>query len=304
MLLTCYKIRKRKISGSRNTGCRVKSRIQLTFDVFVISLPLCINGIFTSILSTASALILPRRLVAAGFSYADALSAIGKFNGMALNISGLPFIIISSMLTVLVPELSLNISRRDFWSAEERITQVLKISCAIGISTSIVCLALPDVLGQLFYNRNDLAEMIKFSVPINLLTFVSSPTFGILNALGKQNILLKNSIIISVESLLLIFVLVGIPALNIYGYGISIIITAITALVLNIKEIKKICEIKINPQDIITLIMTGIIAYLASTVTARLMDGAAPALLTASIVVTSFGTVLGLNSLSAKLKAL
>ena len=303
LLLICYKVRKRRISGILNAGCRVKSRIQLAFDVFVISIPLSLNGVCSSILSTASTLVLPRRLVAAGFSHSDALSLIGRFNGMALNISGLPYIIIGSMLTVLVPELSLNISRKDYWSAEERIAQVLKISCAIGISTSVVCLVLPDVLGQLFYRRNDLADMIRFSVPINLISFVASPTFGMLNALGKQNILLKNSIIVSLEELSLIFVLAGIPALNIYGYGLAAILTSFTALVINIREIKKICEFKIELQDVITLILTGIVAYLASGIAVGLMGGAAPALLAAAVVVVSFGSVLGLNSLAIKLKA-
>ena len=112
--------------------------------MLVISVPLCLNGIVSSVISTVSALILPRRLMAAGFSYRDALALTGRFGGMALNISTLPFIIITSMLTVLVPDMSLNISKKDYWSAEERIAQVLRISCIIGISTSIVCFIIPD----------------------------------------------------------------------------------------------------------------------------------------------------------------
>src|SRR5690606_20669111 len=119
----------------------------------------------------------------------------------------------------------------------------------IGISTSIVCFIIPRTLGWVFYQRNDLAALIRFSAPICLMTFVSSPTFGILNALGKQNILLRNSLINSLQSLVLTTALAGIPALNIYGCGISIIITSATSLVLNIREIRKVCEIKIGLQD-------------------------------------------------------
>lgn len=300
LLFICYKIQKSVISG--NSG-REKSRIQLLFDVFVISAPLCLNGILSSVISSVSTLVLPRRLVVSGFTYREALALIGRFGGMALNISFLPYIIIGSMLTVLVPELSLHIGRKDFWSAEVRIAQVLKLACAIGISTAIVCLTLPNTLGQLFYQRNDLGNMIRFSAPICLISFVSSPTFGILNALGKQNILLKNSLIISLESLVLIIVLPGIPALNIYGYGLSMILTSATALLINIIEIRKICEIKIDLQDVITLILTAAAAYLVTGVAGRLLFEAAPAIKAAVIVVTSFGTILGLSGLFLNYKS-
>ncbi len=297
ILYTCYRIQRKKLTGLK---CKPKTRIQLLFDVLVISLPLCVNGILSSILNTISTLILPRRLIAAGFSYSDALAMIGKFGGMALNIAYLPFIVIGSMLTVLVPELSLSMSKKDIWSSEKRIAQVLKLACAIGVSTAIVCLILPDMLGQLFYKREDLGEMIKFSALICLFTFVSSPTFGILNALGRQNVLLKNSLIVSFESLVLIFVLAGIPGMNIYGYGLSMIITSLTALIINIKDIRKICEIKIGMQDILTIMMAGIAAYLFSFIASRLFMEAAPALRAAIVVMASFGTVLGLIGLAGK----
>jgi stage V sporulation protein B len=297
ILYTCYRVQRKRLTGLKY---KPKTRIQLLFDVFVISFPLCLNGILSSILSMISTLILPRRLIAAGFSYGDALAAIGKFGGMALNISYLPFIVIGSMLTVLVPELSLSMSKKDYWSSENRIAQVIKLACAIGVSTAIVCLILPDMLGQLFYKRDDLGDMIRFSAVICLFTFVSSPTFGILNALGKQNVLLKNSLIISFESLVLIFALTGIPGLNIYGYGLSMIITSLTALVINIREIRKICEIKIRLQDIITIILAGIAAYLFSFIANRLFMEAAPALRAAAVVIASFGAVLGLNGLAMK----
>ncbi len=295
MLFASYKIQRSKIKPV--TG-KSKSRIQLLFDVLVISVPLGLNGILSSILSAVSALMLPRRLVAAGLTYSGALSAIGKFSGMALNISYLPSIIIGSMLTVLVPELSLNMSRKDFWSAEERIAQVLKLSFAVGIATAAICLSLPETLGYLFYQRNDLGNMIRFSSLICLFSFVSSPTFGILNALGKQNILLRNSTIISLEGLFLTFIFASIPRLNIYGYGLSIIITSVTALIINIREIKKICEFNFEIQDIITLLLTGVAAYLIAITLNSILIGIAPVIRALVIILACFSTVFGLGGIS------
>jgi len=299
-LNTCYRIKKSRLKGG--TG-RIKSRIQLVFDVMVISVPLCFNGIVSSVISTVSALILPRRLMAAGFTYRDALALIGRFGGMALNISTLPFIIISSMLTVLVPDVSLNISKKDYWSAEERIAQVMRISCVIGIATSIVCFVIPGTLGRVFYQRNDLTEMIRFSAPICLMTFISSPTFGVLNALGKQNILLRNSLINSLQNLVLTAVLAGIPALNIYGYGLSVIITSATSLILNTREIRKICEIKIGLQDIAIMVFSGTVSWLAALLAGNALLAAPPPARMAGVVIACFGTMAAITSYAFKLRA-
>jgi stage V sporulation protein B len=299
-LFTCYKIKKGKLKGGNGKS---RSRIQLVFDVLVISAPLCLNGVLSSVISTVSALILPRRLIAAGYSYRDALALIGRFGGMAMNIPSLPYIIIGSMLTVLVPDVSLSISRKDYWSAEERIAQVMKISCIVGIATSIVCLVIPSTLGRLFYQRNDLGSMIRFAAPICMISFVSSPTFGILNALGKQNILLRNSLINSLQSLVLTAILAGIPLLNIYGYGISVIITSATSLILNLKEIRKVCEIKIDLQDIIILVTGGITAWMSALLAGNLLASAPPVVRTAGIVAACFGSMAALCTLAFRWRA-
>ncbi len=318
MLFICFKIRKSKMlrefgsisshvvahessvkrSHAIRSSCgKSKSRIQLMFDVLVISIPLCVEGILASLISAVSALMLPRRLVRAGFTYSEALATIGRFGGMALNITTLPYIIISSMLTVLVPELAMRISKKDFWSAEERIIQVLRIASIVGISTAMICLKLPETLGILFYGRNDLTDMIRFSAPICLIMFVSLPTFGILNALGKQNIFLKHSLIHSLQSLLLTFVLAAIPGLNIYGHGLSIMLTYLTSLILNVGEIGKICEIKVNRHDLAALLLSSVAAWLVSEFVGNLTAVAHPIIRTAGTVIACFGTMFGLSRL-------
>jgi stage V sporulation protein B len=275
----------------RGGGHKAKSRIQLMANVFVIACPLYINGILSSILSAASTLILPRRLVQAGLLYNDALSLIGKFNGMASNITFLPFIIVGSMMTVLVPDLSTSAGKKDIWAAERRIVQVLKVSCMVGIASLAISLTIPDILGKLFYGRDDLGYMIGFAAVTGFFSYLSAPTFGILNGLGRQNILLRNSLILSVESVLAIFIFTGIPAINIYGCGIASFITAVTALIMNIGEIRKTCEISFTPSDFIAFALTGVLTYLFLKLVNQLLFFAAPVLKALLIALSGFGLV-------------
>jgi len=236
VLYIMYKIKKK---GLKFNSSYCEDKIQLLFNVLVISFPLCLNGFLTTTLSAISTLIVPRRLVASGIEYNLALSMIGKFDGMALNIIFLPITIINSMSIVLIPDLSEKMSNRDYWAIEHRVSQIIKISLLLGIVTMIICITLSGYLGELFYKRYDLDSYIKFAALSAPVVFVSISTLGILNGIGKQNIILRNSLISAVIELILIYILTGIPWINIYGCGISLIVTYFIILILNMHEIIK-----------------------------------------------------------------
>src|SRR5699024_1156845 len=122
------------------------SKRSLLADMLKIAFPLCINGLITTFLSTLTTLIIPRRLLKAGFNYSQALSIMGKFNGMALNIVLFPIIIISSISTLLIPDLSKSMSKNKLNTAEKRIREVIKISFILGLATMVICFVIPNEL--------------------------------------------------------------------------------------------------------------------------------------------------------------
>jgi stage V sporulation protein B len=260
ILLYMYYIKKKKSQFYHING-KSEDGLQLLFDVLRISFPLCLNGFLSTAIGTASTLIIPRRLVSAGFEYEMALSMIGKFTGMSLTIVFFPMIVVNSISTILIPDLSQSLAKKDFWIMKKRISEVLKISLLLGISTLIVGTCIPNSLGKMFFNRNDLGAYIKFVAFAAPIAYVSAATFGILNGLGKQKVILKNSLIVSVEELLLLYIFIGIPSVNIYGYGISLIITSLTMLFINLHEIKKISDIDFSISEIIVCMLLSILLY-------------------------------------------
>ncbi|MBE6044457.1 stage V sporulation protein B [Clostridium thermopalmarium] len=234
---------------------------QLLFDILVMSVPLCINGFLTTAISTVSTLILPRRLLISGFSHSDSLAMIGKFSGMALTIIFFPLVVITSMSIVLIPDLSESIERKDYIALEERIHQVLRISFLLGISTLIICFSIPNALGKLFFARDDLGAYIKFAALSAPFAYISATTFNILNGLGKQGVLLRNSIITAALELVLLYTLTAIPSINIFGYGLSLIITTTTGLIMNLYEIKKKYYIEFSLESLFIDMLMSLLIY-------------------------------------------
>lgn len=260
-LYVFYKIHKHKDLLLRNTSDFCEGHAQLLFDILIMSVPLCVNGFLSTALSTVSTLILPRRLLIAGFTHSTSLAMIGKFSGMALSIIFFPLVVVTSMSIVLIPDLAESMEKHDYMNLEKRISQVLNISFLLGISTLIICFSMPNSLGKLFFSRSDLSLYIKFAAISAPFSYISSTSFSILNGLGKQGVLLRNSVLISIEEVILLFLLTSIPSINILGYGLSLTITSLTGLIMNIYEIKKKCYIKFSLDDLFTDVLISLLIY-------------------------------------------
>jgi stage V sporulation protein B len=278
-----YDKRKTLYSSQKSEG-----RAQLIFNVLVISLPLCINGFVSTALATASALIVPRQLVKAGFEYSTALSMIGKFTGMSLSIVFFPIIVIGSISTVLIPDLSQNMSKKDYYAVEKRIGTVIKLSFLIGLATMIICICIPDALGYLFFKRNDLGNYIKFAALSAPIYYVAATTYGILNGLGRQKIILRNSLIISAAEVVLLYIFTAIPNINIFGYGITMLSTAAITLIVNFAEIKKYCDIDFSPVKLIIDILVAVLVYFILSTANKLMPVSLSTFKNVSIILLGF----------------
>lgn len=285
LLSVFYEVDKKGIPYAKT---KREGRPQLLFNVLVISLPLCLNGFLSTVLSTISTLIVPRRLISAGLQYSTALSLIGKFSGMAMTIIFFPLLVINSIATILVPDLSKALDRKDYYALESRIVQVIKIAFLLGMSTFVIGISIPDSLGKLFFNRSDLGPYIKFAACSAPIAFTSSTTFGILNGLGRQGILLRNSLIVSVLEVVLLYIFTGISFINIFGYGITLIITSIILLIINIYEIRKYCNVSFYTSELIIYLMITLLIYFVINIINNLISNDFLLLKNITIIIFSF----------------
>ncbi len=242
---------------------------KLLMDVLIISLPLCAYSFLTTGIGTISSLIVPRRLMIAGFTYQESLSLIGKFYGMSLTIALFPAIVITSISTILIPNLSQIYATKNFKIIKERTGEVLHLSFLIGLATTVICFLIPNELGSLFFQRSDISSYIRYASIVAPLIFVSTTSLSILNGLGRSTILLRNSVICSIIELILIFILTSISSINVYGIGIASIINNGILIALNFHEIKKFTTPDFKFYDVMMSLLIAILTYiiLKSTLT-------------------------------------
>ena len=129
------------------------------------------------------------------------------------------------------------------------------------MATTIICQLIPDSLGQMFFQRDDLGLYIRLASLSAPIFFVANTMFGILNGLNRQSIILRNSIIISVTEILCLYFFTAIPSINIFSYVITIFITSTLSLIINLHEVKKHIELNLSIYNIIIFILIGILVY-------------------------------------------
>lgn len=238
----CYRIYVQKHPGYDKPD----NAFQLNYEVLKLSLPLALNGILSTLFSTINTALIPKRLAVSGIPYETALGMLGKLQGMTLTMVFYPTVFIGAINTLLIPSISEAITAKKSRLVNRRINTALVITSMTGFSSAIIMFSLPAQLGQFFFKDPTLGKFLYMLTPGIPLIYIEMTSFSILNGLGKQKNLLINSTILSICELILLYTLLGIPWLNIKGYSINFIVSAVLGLILNFNLIKNTCDYSLD----------------------------------------------------------
>ena len=210
-----------------------------------------------SLVQPIIALVIPLRLVASGYSSAQALSLYGIAMGMTLPFLFIPSTIIGSLATALVPDISAASSMDDMKHIRTRVISSIKFTIFISVIFIPIYLGAGTLIGNFFYNNSQSGIMLEQSAWIILPLGLTNISSSLLNSLGYEIKSMRNYIlgaIIMLFSIWFLPLVIGINAL-VWGFGICFIITSI----LNIKMINRIVGGKLNIMKPILIQMLFII---------------------------------------------
>lgn len=260
---------------------------QLILNVLKLSVPLAINGILATVFTTVITILIPKRLQTSGMGYDEALALFGKLQGMALTIIFYPTIIIGSLNVLLIPSISEAVTFKKDGIINHRINTALRVAGLTAFSSTAIILSIPTNLGLFFFNDKTIGELLKVLGPGLPLVYFEITTFAILNGLGKQTNILINSTIISIFDLITLYIFLGIPSINIMGYGINFILSAIIGIFANIIIIKKTIKYKFDFYNTLLLPMLCAIISFIFTKTFFMYINSTPIIILFSYIIFS-----------------
>lgn len=197
------------------------------------ALPVTAMRTVTSLASSIVSIVLPLRLVVAGYSNSEALSLFGSAVGQAIPLLFIPTTLIGSFTLVLIPEISTNYYQKKFALLKNDVEKAIKFTCFLTCLFIPVYFVLGEEIGVLVFDNYECGKYLSVSAFLMLFMGLNNITTSILNSIGQEKKVLFYSIISGVIMLLCIWFLplvMGIYSLLVgftFVYGLTTILNVL-----------------------------------------------------------------------------
>lgn len=214
-------------------------------DLFSIGIPVSLAGLIMPLVQGIDAVIIPGRLISAGFSATESAGLYGQLTGMALTIVNLPVMLSIALAMGVVPAISEASTLKDKIMVQNIVQQALTAMLIFALPSAIGIAVLAEPICDLLYALPQAGVILKATAPIIVAMGFYQVTSGILQGKGRLLSTLVNLTIGCSLKTVLTFYLVSIPAVGIVGAAYATAIGFFTAGILNSFVLVKECGTKI-----------------------------------------------------------
>lgn len=231
----------RKNFHTKNTiQCYCEKETERMF--FGILIPATATAVIGTAFESVSTLILPQRLVAAGYIREYAISTIGKINGIISPIIAMPMCIIGAMNTVRQSKIASTAALKDLSSLKKLIAvSILSVFFVVLVFYGTLGLYVNKMIDFIYGFTPDSKIIIMLCIKM-IMVFFQITCMMILNSMMMQKKVLLFTTIGEAVQMILIYALTANPFFNIYGYIMASIIGESIKLLPCFYVIKKICR--------------------------------------------------------------
>ena len=243
---------KRKIRKSKNLGS-ADSKIIMK-KILLIAVPITIGAAIYPILNLIdSALVMNRLMDGAGFSHTVAKALYGQLSGFVGSLINFPQLLSQSVAVSLVPVIAAAYKLKNEREMNENVMLGLRMASIIGYPCAFGLMAMSKPILLLLYpvqaeSASNAASILTI-MSFGLLFLVETQTItGILQGIGKPMVPVINMIAGMGVKIVLTWILVGIPSINVNGAAIGSVGAFILTMVLNYRYLTKNTKVEINKK--------------------------------------------------------
>ncbi len=250
-----------------DTYSEVSSSRKLLKNIVEIAIPITLSATILSLTNTIDTSLMIRRLSVSGVAVEEATKVMGAYTSMSVPIFNLsPNLIYPFAISVIPTITALFVNKKEIEAnkiiaSTFRISSIIAIPCALGL-----CVFSRPII-SLLYNNSEMIELplkggavSAISVAAEMLSilaisifFVSmvSVTNGVLQAYGKEKLTIISTSVGIVFKIVLNYILIGNPAINVYGAPISTLICYLVIMIMNFYFLTAKCNCQPKPIQIV-----------------------------------------------------
>ena len=247
---------------------KVKSNPEVLSAILKIALPISVGTTVGTIMSLIDSILVPQKLLQAGLSSENATILYAQLTGKANVITNIPLTLSMALGTSLIPIIAENYIMRKRGELESKVQLSMKMSMIIAMpcTLGLYFLAGP-IMKLIFPGRYDGILILKYlsiSVPFIVIT---QTTTSIMQGIGHYIRPIINLFLGCIVKIILTFILVPIPEINIYGAVIASISAYLVAAILNLISLRSRLKLRldvyksfIKPSIAATIMIIGVLS--------------------------------------------
>ncbi len=213
------------------------------FSLLRIALPDFLGSSTRSILLTIEHLMIPKGFEKSGSSQQEALSAYGIIHAMVLPVLLYPSSLLSSVATLIIPEMAKKNALGDKKSIDSSANLLLQLTLVFAIGCAAVMYFFANGLSVIIGNTESehYLKVLAFLVPV---MYCDMTVDGILRGLDQQFHSMVYNIIDSALCVALVYFLL--PVYSIKGYVFILYISELINFYLSTSRLLKVCQIRFS----------------------------------------------------------
>ncbi|MCL1884664.1 MAG: polysaccharide biosynthesis protein [Defluviitaleaceae bacterium] len=241
-VLIAYKRHKkgrRKLCTKTPTFSASQSLVLIT----AMALPLTGNRVAGSLLTAWENVLIPRRLQMYGLPAAEAISEFGRIQGMAIPLIYFPTAVLTALSVTLVPAVSEAAAARDMRGISFVTTKALLFASVTGMGAASLFIFFSHELGMAIYNQpiGLMLQLLGIMCPFIYMQIILS---GVLNGLGCQMFIFRNSLLSS--GICIGFILVLVPHFGLVAYIFGWLVSLVVVIALGLLKIRQFMSLEMH----------------------------------------------------------
>ncbi|MCL2620364.1 MAG: polysaccharide biosynthesis protein [Defluviitaleaceae bacterium] len=251
-----YKWRTKKEGGSKFAP--TLTRRQSLIAIAAMAAPLTLNRITSAFLSTVENVMIPARLQAFGMAAEDALATFGQITGMAMPLIFFPSAILVALSVSLVPSISESIALGNTRRVNATISKSIVFTSIVAFGAALIFVVFPNEIGQIVY-RQDLGQILLILGLMCPFWYFNITLNGLLNGLGEQIFIFRNSLLAS--GINIAFVYFFVPIYGVTAFLVGWLLSLVIVTFFTIRRLRKISDVK--PEIVRWFVKPALAAFAA-----------------------------------------
>ena len=239
------------------------SKRQILRRLWHLASPVTAGRLLATGLSALDAMIIPKRLIAAGFNAREATALFGQLGGAAFTLLTFPSVFTFALATSLVPSISEAAVKRQMHIVRARSAEAIRLTVIIGIPCLIILFYFSRPLTE-FFKSSEVSPVLRILALGGIFSYLQQTTTGILQGLGKVQLPVLHSIIAAVLRIPVMIYLTGMPQWGLRGTAWATVLGFAITAALNLRAITRTSGMPLDLQRFVLQPLSGGIGMILS----------------------------------------